>query len=113
MLVETTLVWAEGARRARRYARQFPRQYRLVRFEDLVREPERIVAELAAYAGIEYDAAMLEQTVVSRGARLGEVGIDAAAADRWRGSLPGWIDRWFRVVFRRELVRHGYLPDSV
>jgi hypothetical protein len=113
MLVETTLVWAEGARRARRYGRQFPRQYRLVRFEDLVREPERIVAELAAYVGVEYDAAMLEQTVVSRGARLGEVGIDAAAADRWRGSIPGWIDRWFRVVFRRELVRHGYLPDSV
>jgi Sulfotransferase family len=109
VLLETTLVWADGARRARGYHRRHPRRYRIVRFEDLVTDPERVVRELCAYLGLAYTPTMLDQVVVSRGSRAGEAGIDTRAADRWRDHVPGWVDRWFQALLGGELRRLGYL----
>ncbi len=108
-LVETTAIWAEGAWRARRYRRAYPDRYRMVRFEDLVGRPGEELRSLCAWLGIDVQPAMLEQRVVSVGARLGERGIDSDAATRWRTTIPGWADRWFRIVLGRRLRAFGYL----
>lgn len=108
VLLETTLTWAEGARRWRRYRRAHADRYLMVRFEDLVRAPEPKLRAIAAFLGVPFAPAMLEQRVVSHGSRLGDVGIDAGAADRWRTSLPGWADAWFRLVFGADLRALGY-----
>ncbi len=108
VLVETTISWAEGARRWRRYRRDLPTRYRLLRFEDLVSEPQREIAALCDFLGVAFDPQMLQQHVVSMGSRLGEQGIDAGAADRWRGTLPRWVDGWFRAVLGRDLAALGY-----
>jgi omega-hydroxy-beta-dihydromenaquinone-9 sulfotransferase len=108
VLVETTLLWAVGARRARTYRRRYPERYRLVKFERLVSDPQREVRAICRFIGVGYDPAMLDQVVVSHGARLGQRGIDAAAADRWRDTIAPWADHWFRRFFSRQLASLGY-----
>jgi hypothetical protein len=108
VLLETTLVWAEGAWRAAVYGRRYAGRYLLVRFESLVREPRPEVESICRFLGLTYEGAMLEQVVVSHGARLGDRGIDREAADRWRGTIPRWADAWFRLFFERQLRALGY-----
>ena len=108
VLIETTVIWAEGAWRAARYRRAHAGRYRMVRFEDLVRNPEQELRRLCDWLGVDFQAAMLDQRVVSVGARLGEQGIDGEAATRWRRAIPGWADRWFRVVLGQRLRALGY-----
>ncbi len=108
VLLETTVIWAEGAWRAGRYRRAYPDRYRMVRFEDLVGQPEEELQALCGWLGIDFQPAMLEQRVVSVGALLGERGIDHEAATRWRAMIPDWADRWFRTLLGRRLRALGY-----
>lgn len=112
VLVETTLTWAEGARRWRRYRRTFADRYRLVRFEQLVRHPEQEIEAICRFLGVDYHRALLDQEVVSLGARLGQQGIDAGAADRWRSGFPAWANRWFWAILGRDLAALGYRRDG-
>ena len=84
----------------------------MVRFEGLVREPEREVRALCGFLGGGFDPGMLEQQVVSMGARLGQQGIDAGAAERWRSELPSWANRWFWAFLGRDLAALGYRRDG-
>ena len=110
-LVETTAVSAEGAWRARavsaRVSDPLP--------DAPLRGPGRCAGEqlqaLCAWLGVGFEPAMLEQRVVSVGARLGEVGIDADAATRWRSTIPGWADRWFRLTLGRRMRALGYAEE--
>lgn len=51
--------WRYSARLGQRNARRHPDRYRVVRYEDLVREPGRTVHEVATFLGEEYEPAML------------------------------------------------------
>jgi hypothetical protein len=110
VLLETTLVWAESVWRLRRNRRRYGARYLGLRFEDLVRDPEREVRRLCAHLGMDYEPAMLEQVVVSWGQRLGERGIDPGAADRWRGSIGRLAGGWLRLWFGSTLRSLGYRP---
>ena len=51
---------------------------------------------------------MLEQTVTSKGARVGEAGFDAGAADRWRAHIGGRARRAIEMLLGRRLAEMGY-----
>lgn len=109
LLVQTVLTWVEAAARASSYTKRYPRRYRTVRFEDLVRQPEPTLRGICDFVGIPYEPEMIaRQSVVSRGARLGEVGIDAGAAERWRTTIPGWADLVLSGSLGRSLRAFGY-----
>ena len=82
VLLQVTWSWAAAVHRHRRLSRRYPRHYRMLRFEDLVTEPLETLERLCSFLGIELEPRMLEQKVTSRGARVGEAGFDAGAADR-------------------------------
>jgi hypothetical protein len=87
VLLQVAWAWGRAVNQHRRYARRYPDRYRLLRFEDLVARPEPTLADLCAFLGVQLEPRMLEQRVTSKGARVGETGFDAGAADRWRSRI--------------------------
>jgi hypothetical protein len=113
-VAETSRVWLDAARLHRRYERMLGTRYRLVRFEDLVTEPEATVRGVCEFIGIPFDATILEETVVVGSSfeqeRHASGGFDQRSVDRWRTHVHPLVSTWFGVVGRRELKRFGYRP---
>jgi len=113
-VAETTRVWLDAARLHRRYERMLGERYRLVRFEDLVTEPEATIRGVCEFIGIPFDATILEETVVVGSSfeqdRHASGGFDRRSVDRWRTHVHPLVSTWFGAVGRRELKRFGYRP---
>ncbi|HEX6292678.1 MAG TPA: sulfotransferase [Herpetosiphonaceae bacterium] len=111
ILLQTTLVWFESVLRCRIYQQRYPRRYFVLRFEDLVRNPEGQIRRVCEFLGVDFQEAMLQQVVVSQGFEAGRAGFDAHAADRWRDYIAPWSNAWFRFWFRPYLKRFGYVNE--
>jgi hypothetical protein len=112
ILLQVTVLWAESIYRFRQNKRRYPNNYYLLRFEDLVSNPEASIRQVCDFAGVDFQEPMLQQEVVSKGFQEGQSGFDARAAERWREYIDGWIDRWFRFWVRGPLREFGYEPTS-
>jgi len=108
VLLEVVWAWAMAVDRHRTLVARYPGRYRLVRFEDLVSEPGETLADLCAFLGVDPEARMMEQKVISRGALLGSAGFDAGAADRWRGLMGPTARRAIEGLLGRRLGEMGY-----
>lgn len=108
VLLQVVWAWAGAVNRHRLLRRRYPDGYRLVRFEDLVAEPDETLAELCAFLGVQPEARMLQQKVTSRGARRGEAGFDAGAADRWRTHIRAGARAAIELLLGRRLDEMGY-----
>lgn len=108
VLIETTLAWNESVRLLARYRRDYPDRYYLQKFEAVVTEPETHIRKLCDFLGVEFQATLLDQIVVSKGFQAGQSGFDSQAADRWRRLIDPWIARWFGFWFKRPLAEFGY-----
>jgi hypothetical protein len=108
VLLQVTWAWAMAVHRHRQLSRRHPRHYRMLRFEDLVTAPTLTLTELCDFLTVALEPRMLEQKVTSRGARVGDSGFDAGAADRWR-SVIGWRSkRAIELLLGRRLEEMGY-----
>jgi amino acid adenylation domain-containing protein len=115
-------VWVLAERNILEHLGTVPADRRLdVRFEDLVRDPDTELRRICAFAGLDYHPAMAEpyrrssermtDGLHAESRMLGDVkfhqhsGVDAAAADRWRG----WVTEDFLGEPARALAaRLGY-----
>jgi hypothetical protein len=52
--------WLRSTALAERYLRLYPDRYRVIRYEDLVSQPEAVLADLCEFLGEEYTPAMLK-----------------------------------------------------
>jgi hypothetical protein len=111
ILLEVVWAWAQATSSHRALRRRYPANYRMVRFEDLVADPESTVADICAFLGIAPEPRMLRQKVGSRGAMLGQVGFDSGAADRWRDTIGAREARWISRLLGRRLADMGYPRD--
>jgi omega-hydroxy-beta-dihydromenaquinone-9 sulfotransferase len=105
---ETVWAWADSVGTYRELRRRFPDRYRAVRFEDLVADPRGELIPLCRFLGVKFESGMLRQKVVSRGARQGETGFDAGAADRWQEHILPWERRSIETLLGRRLEQLGY-----
>ena len=87
ILAQTAWVWRNAVGRLTVYSRRYPDRYRVVRFEDLVREPETTLRGIYEFLGVPMPGLATDVKVVSSGFRRGEHGLDAGAADRWQAHL--------------------------
>jgi len=108
MLLQTTLIWAGAARRHAALQRRHPGRYMLVRFEDLVQKSDEVLPALFDFLGVEMPVDATAVEVVSRGFRVGEQGLDAGAATRWREHIHPFAERFLRLVLGPSMRRLGY-----
>lgn len=108
--VQTAATWLEGVRHAQRNRRRYGDRYVIVRFENLVTDPEAELRRICRIIGVDFTDAMLDQQVVSRGFSTGSRGFDPEAAVRWRGRIEGWAVAGFRFTVGRAMRRSGYAP---
>lgn len=108
VLLQVTWAWAVAVGRHRVLRRRYPGHYRVVRFEDLVRQPEATLEALCGDLGVALEPRMLQQKVTSKGAKVGQPGFDAGAADRWRESVSPLAERAIRALLGRRLAEMGY-----
>jgi hypothetical protein len=109
LLVQTTVAWHRSFTRMRLNARRHPGRYLVVRFEDLVINPESEIRRVCTFLGVDFEDAMLERIVVSYGHALGMAGFDAHAAERWRQQISRPANRWFRLWLGKPMRSVGYV----
>jgi hypothetical protein len=112
ILLQTTIVWFESVYRYSKYKALYPNNYYLLRFEDLVGDPQNHITHVCGFLGVDFQDKMLKQFVVSGGFQAGQDGFDAGAADRWRQHIDPWIDSWFSFWFKKYLKEFGYFQHS-
>ena len=111
--------WARGVRAGRRAAGRHPDRVTLVRYEDVVADPEGEVGRLCAFLGLRFEPAMLDLERVDRSRIVPDQaswfptifdGIGSAAVERWRREMPPRDQRTFAALAGDELAAHGYEP---
>jgi hypothetical protein len=105
--------WRRMARLHRRYEARYPGRYLLLRFEDVLADPEAATRRLCDIVGIPFEAPMLDQVVHNSSYAPGRArpGIDRSAAERWRAHLPRTTQRWIvSLCGTRTLRAFGYEP---
>ena len=112
IMLQTTIVWLESVYRCYKHTKYYPNNYYALRFEDLVRDPEKYIRLVCEFLGVDFQDKMLRQVVVSRGFQAGQTGFDAQAADRWKNYIKPWTNTWFLFWFRRHLRDFGYIDHS-
>jgi hypothetical protein len=110
ILLHMSIEWFLAARYHFRYKERYPDNYYLLKFEDLVLDPECQLKQLCDFLGVEFQDQMLEQTVTNTGfaSRKGKAGFDAQAVDRWKGHISPLSRAWFLVWGRKYLKAFGY-----
>lgn len=104
-----TTAWLRAVQLHYQYQRQYPENYRLSRFEDLVSAPVETVQELCRFLDLEYHPAMLNPpSVDSSFEPRGEAGFDPQTLDRWRQVLSPWMKHWLRHTLGNHLGAFGY-----
>ncbi len=102
--------WRRMAALHREYSRRYPRRYTMLKFEDLLADPESTTRRLCEFLGIPFDDAMLEQVVHNSSYQPKQTGagIDRSAAERWRQHLPRATERWLLALCGSEMAALGY-----
>lgn len=108
VLLQVTYAWLRAARLHYRYEKLYPDRYYLIRFEELVANPERSAKRLCEFLGVDFQEVMLEQRVRSQGFNEGKTGFDGKAAYRWQEKNPPWVNSWFLLWGEKHLQSIGY-----
>ena len=107
----SAIVWRRADNLDRTYRELLGSRYRLVRFEDLVRDPEAEIRAVCGTLGIDFSPGMLEIDVVGSSfaaQRHASTGFDPSTAMRWQRTVGPFARLWFRGALGGQLERRGY-----
>lgn len=105
------LLWCSAARTAVRLHKEFgPERVTLLRFEDVLCDPEEAARLLCCRTGLPFDQVMLDASVVNSSyvTTHARTGFDATAGERWRERLSMAERRHLDLVAGPILTRLGY-----
>ncbi|HET6380053.1 MAG TPA: sulfotransferase [candidate division Zixibacteria bacterium] len=110
--VRTRRAWLDAVRLDGEYRRLLGDRYLLVRFEDLVTNPDGELRRVFAFLELPFEPRVLAEVDVvgssfAASRHAGE-GIDPAAAHRWRSRVRAPWRTWFALTLRGELGHFGY-----
>jgi len=113
-VAHTSKAWLDAARLDEQYSRDYPGQYRLLRFEDLIADPRANVQALCGWLAVPFEDAMLEEIHVVASSfesqHKSASGIDTQALERWKEHSHPLVNAGFSILGRTQLKRFGYAP---
>jgi hypothetical protein len=114
--------WARGVRAGAEARRRHPGQVRIVRYEDLVADPDGQVRAICAFLELTYDPAMLDLARADRSRVVADQtswfptlfeGVNTRSAGRWQTEMSERDQRLFALHARAELEANGYpVPEG-
>jgi hypothetical protein len=122
------MYWVKCERTIERVQQSHPHQVKLIKYEDLVSNPEATIVEICDFVGIDYDAGMLDTaSSASRyapreGGSGGEVikihqglltNINSNALLKWRDDLSDEIIAAVQLASRAWLLKRNYKVEAV
>jgi hypothetical protein len=116
MALYISRAWLDAVQLHTRYEQEYPEKYLLVRFEDLIQEPETQIKRVCRFIGLPYDPALLSEVKIVGSSylpqRITPGGIDPAAGERWKEHINPLASAWFTLLGRSHLKRFGYLAEG-
>lgn len=108
----TILTWLRAIQLHHRYQQLYPNNYYLSKYEDVIRDPQASLQKLCDFLEVDFTPEMLRQTVINSSyvPRGQKRGFDTSAIDRWRQHLHPFINQWFAVWCKNNLLEFGYQP---
>jgi hypothetical protein len=110
-----TARWLYSAALAEKYLEKYPGQYKVIRYEDMVREPEKTLRDICEFIGEPYSSEMLRMGNAPRFAKLQPADDDAALTPlsteyigQFRGKLSGFEIAFIQYFSRRLMQKFGY-----
>lgn len=99
---------------AQTFAAEYPEDFAIVRFEDLVSNPERTMTEISKFAGIRYEECLLMPTVGGASYKgnshdgIEMKGISSQNLGRWRQRISAEEAMIIEFWFGSEMEKNGY-----
>jgi len=109
ILIQTTVLCNESFRKAIKYKQKYQKNYLILRFEDLVMNPQSTIEKVCKFIGIQFEEDMMDQKVISKGFQEGQKGFDRYASKRWEKHIERPVNKWFLLLFYQQLKKIGYL----
>ena len=111
-----TRAWLDAVRLHSRYERQYPDKYLLVRFEDLIRDPEGQIRRACSFLDVAFDPSLVAEVAIVGSSytaqRIVPGGFDPTAGERWKDHINPLAGAWFSMLGKKHLKRFGYLTDG-
>jgi hypothetical protein len=109
-------IWRDAALYAQRSLRQYPEQFHLLRFEDLLTEPERVLTAAMQHAGLQFEPRQLQRLDETGAIPAWESGVkqnvfkdlDPSRAYAWKRSLSPTQLRLMNSMMHTQLRDFGY-----
>jgi hypothetical protein len=113
-VLHVTKIWFDAVKLHAQYERAYPGRYHLVRFEDMIAEPEEQVRQVCNFLEIPYESRLMDGIAVVGSSyhaqhRTGS-GIDQSAVRRWEEHINPLARAWFSILGRKHLEKFGYAP---
>ncbi len=117
-----TAAWLWSIRLAERHVRRYPSQYRIVRYETLVADPEAELREICSFIGEDYHE---EMTTMIGGGRFHDEGSNSSYGSREQGVISTDSIRkyekvlspiqvaFIQAVAGAEMARHGFSVEPI
>lgn len=114
--------WIRSTRAAEAQVRKRPQSFRIVRYEDLVADPEGVVRAVCGFVGLDYDPAMLEmgggddRTAEGGNSSFEPIApgvISTRSVGRYRSLLDDRTVAFIQGVCGPWMRRHGYELDPL
>jgi hypothetical protein len=112
-LLESTYImiaWLRVIRLHYQYQQRYPKCYYLLKYEDLISNPQTNSQKLCEFLEVDFTEEMLQQTVINSSFLPSNQaqGFDTQAIDRWRKYMHPIIKKWFALWGKKHLLRFGY-----
>jgi hypothetical protein len=108
--VVTSMFWLMNVRAISHALAAHGNSVTLIRYEDLVREPEATARRLCTFLGEDFDPAMLRPGFNNSSLDIQSGEIFSSSVDRWKGSLSGSEAFVAQRLCRRAMRKLGYAP---